>query len=194
MIRDRMRIKGKVVASVLDSAGNLKKRTKKLTFLEELSVFFATLGHKADRLLVREYQIAINHNIVTDMGDALIADIVSSTDARTAVDNANGVIEVGTGWTGTNPKQNTGVNTGTGSPEPMDATYPKLKGAWGLANDNVIQYRATFEAGDLNAADIDEAALGNGVDNMAYAQVTPSATVGSSDTLQVDWEITFVGS
>jgi len=143
--------------------------------------------------------MAINHNIVTDEGDALIADIMSQTPARTKVDNTNGYVDVGTGWTGTSPKTNTGVNTFTGSPEVMDATYPKLKGAFGAANDNVTQYRATYEAGDLNITGIDEAALINNAvrasaDCLAYGQITPEVNVGTSDTLQVDWELTFLGS
>jgi hypothetical protein len=145
------------------------------------------------------YEVALNHNIVTDEGDALIADQMAETPARTKVDNTNGHITVGTGWTGTTPKANTAVNTPTGSPEVMDATYPVLKGTWGNTDDNVVQYRATFEAGDLNASGIDEAGLGNNAveasgDNLAYGQITPSVNVGTSDTLQVDWEITFLGA
>lgn len=145
------------------------------------------------------YEMCYKHNIVTNEGDALIADHMSETDARTIVDNTNGHIAVGTGWTGTTPKANTAVNTPTGSPEVMDATYPKLKGTWGNTDDNVVQYRATFEAGDLNASGIDEAGLGNHAteasgDNLAYGELSPSATVGALDTLQVDWEHTYLGA
>lgn len=140
-----------------------------------------------------------NHNIVTDQGDALIADLMSETPTQTKVDNTNGHITVGTGWTGTTPKSNETVNTPTDSPEVMDATYPKNTGAFGAANDNKVEYRATFEAGDLDATDIDEAGLGNHAteatgDNLAYGQITPSVTVGLSDTLQVDWELTILGA
>ncbi len=145
------------------------------------------------------WMLGFNHNIVTNEGDALIADHMTETDARTLVDNTNGHITVGTGWTGTTPKTNGAVNTPTGSPEVMDATYPKLKGAWGAANDNVAQYRATFEAGDLNISGIDEAGLGNNAteasgDNMAYGEITPTVNVTTADTLQVDWEITYLGA
>ena len=155
---------------------------------------------KWDRLQdLFRYEMSVNHNIVTDEGDALIADILANTPARTKVDGTNGYIVVGTGWTGTTPKQNTGVNTQTGSPELMDATYPKLKGAFGAANDNVTQYRSTFEAGDLNDTGIDEAALINNAtpasaDCLAYGQITPSVNVSTSDVLQMDWELTFVGA
>lgn len=29
---------------------------------------------------------------------------------------------------------------------------------------------------------------------MAYAQITPAVNISSSDTLQIDWELTFLGS
>lgn len=145
------------------------------------------------------WMLGFNHNIVTNQGDALVADNMSETPAQTKVDNSNGYITVGTGWTGTTPKTNEAVNTPTDSPEVMDATYPKQKGAFGAANDNVTQYRATFEAGDLNASGIDEAGLGNNAteasgDNLAYGEISPLVNVTTADTLQVDWEITYTGA
>lgn len=135
-----------------------------------------------------------NHNIITHQGDALIADIMSETPSRTKVDNTNGEIAVGTGWTGTSPKTNTSVNTLTGSPTGLESGYPQLKGSFGNTDDNVVQYRAVFSAGTLNVSGIDEVSLGNGTDNLAYAEISPSVNVGTSDTLQVDWEITFLGA
>lgn len=148
---------------------------------------------------VLRYEMGVNHNIVTDQGDALVADLMQQSPSQTKVDNTNGHIAVGTGWTGTIPKQNEVVNTPTGSPEVMDATYPVTEGTFGNADDNVTQYRATFEAGDLNITGIDEAGLGNNVveasgDNLAYGNITPAVDVSSSDTLQVDWELTFLGA
>jgi len=84
--------------------------------------------------------------------------------------------------------------TQTGVDEAMDATYPKQKGAFAATDDNVIQYRSTFEAGDLNASGIDEALLGNGTDTLAYAEISPAVNVTAADTLQVDWELTILGS
>jgi hypothetical protein len=200
MLKDKSRIKGMVTASVFGADGRLKKR--KLTVDRFMRSFWAWLTQPisfADFKTMLHYHFSINHNIVTDEGDALVADQMAETPARTKVDNTNGHITVGTGWTGTTPKQNTAVNTPTGSPEPMDATYPKLKGSFGAADDNVTQYRSTFEAGDLNQTGIDEAGLGNNAteasgDNLAYGQISPSVDVGTSDTLQVDWEITFLGA
>ena len=140
-----------------------------------------------------------NHNVVTDEGDAMIADLMAETPARTKVDETNGHIQVGTGWTGTTPKGNEGVNTATGIPHAMSAGYPQLKGSFGAADDNVVQYRALFDAGDLDATGIDEAALLNHVtpasaDCLAYAQINPAVDVASTDSFQVDWEITITGA
>jgi hypothetical protein len=134
-----------------------------------------------------------NHNIVTNEGDALIADLLQETPERTKLDNANAVIGVGTGFTSAT-KSTDALVSQSGSSEAMDTGYPQTKGDWAAANDNVIVYRATFEAGDLNVNGLDEALLGNGTDTMAYAEISPSINVTSSDTLQIDWEITIVGS
>jgi hypothetical protein len=184
-MNDRSRIKGKLTVTVFGPDGRIKRR--------EPNWFQRLLGLKGSLMMM------VNHNIVTDEGDALIADLMSQSPARPKVDNTNGYIDVGTGWTGTGVKAQTVLNTPTGSPEVMDATYPKLKGSFGAANDNVTQYRATYEAGDLNATGINEAGLLNNgtrgsADMLAYAQITPSVNVGASDTLQVDWELTFLGA
>ena len=147
------------------------------------------------RIFDREYlkQLVVNHNIVTNHGDALIADLMAQTPAQTKVDNTSGVIGVGTGFTA-EAKTVTALVTQTGSNEAMDATYPKLKGAFNATDDNVVQYRSTFEAGDLIATGIDEAALGNAIYLLAYAEVTPVVNMTASDTLQVDWELTLLGA
>ena len=162
-----------------------------------------SLSHK--RLVNRgfinnmRWALGFNHNIVTNEGDALVADLLAETPARTKVDNSNGYIAVGTGWTGSSPKTNEVVNTATGSPKGMEATYPKLKGTFGNADDNVTQYRSIFGAGDLNASGIDEAGLGNNAveasgDNLGYGELSPAVNVTTADTLQVDWELTFLGA
>ena len=179
--------------------GFQKKRTTWNLTVLLASIQCALRFNFEEALNVLRFEMGVNHNIVTDQGDALVADLMSETPTQTKVDNTNGHIAVGTGWTGVTPKQNEVVNTPTGSPEVMDATYPKQKGAFGVADDNVTQYRATFEAGDLNQVGIDEAGLGNNAveasgDNLAYGEITPAVDVGSSDTLQVDWELTFLGS
>ncbi|MCL2067257.1 MAG: hypothetical protein FWG99_07300 [Treponema sp.] len=137
------------------------------------------------------------HNIVTREGDALIADALLASPARTKVTSATGFIQVGTGWTGNSTKTNTRCNTPSGSMKALDSGYPALKAAWGNTGDTTVTYRATFAAGALNANGINEACLLNGngtaANCLAYAQITPAVNVTSSDTLQVLWEITILG-
>lgn len=199
MLENKARIKGLVTARVYGPDGNLK------TFDAHPAI--AWLPFSVQKALSRlskgltydgQPMEATNHNIVTNEGDAMIADLMSETPGQTKVDNTNGHISVGTGFT-SEAKTVEACVTPTGSSEVMDATYPKMKGAFGAANDNVTQYRATFEAGDLNATGIDEAALMNHAtpasgDCLAYAQITPAVNVTTSDTLEVTWELTFTGA
>ncbi len=220
MIRDRASIKGRMTASVmtLNSGGRVlyealrneygadrKRNPEYLRKRENIFTNYSQIKRYEPNWLRRLFSmpgremICINHNIVTNEGEALIADLMSETPTQNKVDNTNGHIEVGIGWTGTTPKTNTGCNTPTGSLEPMDATYPKLKGAFGATDDNVTTYRATFEPGDLNVSGIDEVALLNdtpvgSADCLAYAEVTPVVNMGILDTLQIDWELTFLGA
>ena len=140
----------------------------------------------------RKMQVT-NHNIVTDEGDALIVDLLQETPERTKVDFTNGVIGVGTGFI-TELKTTDALVTQTGADEQLDSGYPMTKGDWGAADDAIVQYRATFEVGDLNDTGIDEALLGNGTDTLAYAEITTPVDVSSTDTLQVDWELTLLGA
>ena len=179
MFKEKSRISGKLSVTVFGSDGKIKRFAPR---------WWEKLLRRPGRLMQMT-----NHNIVTDEGDALIADLMQETPERGKVDNANGKIGVGTGFV-TELKSTDALVTQTGSDEEMDATYPKTEGDWAAADDNVVQYRATFEAGDLDDTGIDEALLGNGTDTLAYAQITPAVNVSSSDTLQVDWELTLLGS
>jgi hypothetical protein len=184
MLKERTMIKGKVTWRVLGPDGKVKTYPK--TKLQKLFGLSATPME------------GVNHNIVTDEGDAMIADLMSETPGETKVDGTNGHIEVGTGFT-SEAKGTLLCASPTGSPELLDATYPKLKGAFGAANDNVTQYVATFEAGDLNQTGIDEAALLNNAvataaECLAYAEISPAVNVTAADTLEVTWELTFTGS
>lgn len=179
MFRNKVGIKGSVTAKVYGPNGNLK--TYPNGWLRNFL-----------RLPERE-MVCINHNIVTNEGDALIADLLQDSPERTKLDNANAVIGVGTGFSAED-KTVDALVTQTGSNEEMDTGYPQTKGAWAASDDNVIVYKSTFEAGDLNDTGIDEALLGNGTDTLAYAQISPAVDVSSSDTLEVTWEITLLGS
>lgn len=193
MFRDKIGLTGSVRVQVFGSDGNLKR------FPEHPVLKYAPLSIQelAERwfgipVSGREVDV-VNHNIVTNEGDALIADLLQETPERTKLDNANAVIGVGTGFA-SEAKTVDALVTQTGSSEAMDAGYPQTKGAWSAANDNVIVYLSSFEAGDLNDTGIDEALLGNGTDTMAYAEISPAVDVSTSDSLQVTWEITLLGS
>jgi hypothetical protein len=172
-----------VTVRVLDRDGNVKRHP---------GGWFARLFGLRGRLMETR-----RHNIVTRQGDALIADALLGSPKKTKAANGNGFIQVGTGWTGNSVKNNTRCNTASGSAEALDDGFPALKAAWGSTGDTTVCYRASFEAGKLNANGINEAALLNGSDSsaacLAYANISPAVNVSSADTLQVVWEITILG-
>ena len=182
-MKDRIKIKGRVTVRILDKDGNVKRR---------VPGWFGRMLKLRGRLM--EYH---HHNIVTREGDALIADALLVSPLRTKVTSASGFIQVGTGWTGNSTKTNTRCNTPLGSMKALDGGYPALKSAWGNTGDTTVTYRATFDAGSLNANGVNEACLlnGNGAEAncLAYAQINPTVNVTASDTLQVLWEITILG-
>ena len=183
-MRSKYRIKGKVRVCVIGPDGNIKRHEP-----GPLRRFFGVPGKP---------MVSKRHNTVTRQGEGLIANLLLASPTQSKVTSATGYIQLGTGWTGSSPKTNTRCNTPTGSMEPLDANYPVTGAAFGSTGDNVLKFRASFEAGKLNASGINEACLLNGNAtgsvSLAYAQVSPSATVTSVDTLQIDWEITFTGS
>jgi hypothetical protein len=182
-MRDRIKIRGMVTIRVLDKDGNIKRR---------VPGWLGRLLKMQGRLM--EYR---HHNIVTREGDALIADALLPSPTKTKVTSSSGYIQVGTGWTGNSTKSNTRCNAATGAMKALDTGYPALIAAWGNTGDNILTYRATFGAGTLNVNNVNEACLLNGngtsANCLAYAQITPSVNVTSSDTLQVLWEITILG-
>jgi hypothetical protein len=183
MMKDRLRVKGLVTVRVLDRDGNVKRRAPN---------WFRRLLRLPGRAMEQRF-----HNIVTREGDALIADALLASPAKTKVTSSAGYIQVGTGWTGNSAKTNTRCNTATGSMKLLDSGYPALKAGWGNTGDTTVTYRATFAAGSLNANGINEACLLNGngssANCLAYAQISPSVNVTTADTLQILWEITILG-
>ncbi|MFP3041390.1 hypothetical protein LQZ19_06165 [Treponema primitia] len=182
-MKDRILIKGMVTVQVLDKDGNVKRRAP---------TWFGRLFRIPGRPMRYHH-----HNIVTREGDALIADALLVSPNKAKVTSSTGFIQVGTGWTGNSTKTNTRCNTATGSMKALDSGYPALKAAWGSVGDTTLIYRATFAAGTLNVNGINEACLLNGnagsSNCLAYAQITPVVNVTSSDTLQIQWEITILG-
>jgi hypothetical protein len=205
MIQDRMAITGRIKATVRTADGEIKRWNAqvhlqhirdKFKTKEWLQILWSLFFLPIDAILYRQ-MISQWHNIVTDYGDALIADLMSMTPVKQKLDNTHGYVEVGTAYSATAAKQqNAGTHTPTGARKVMSSTYPKQKGAFAAANDNVVQYRANFGAGDLNAT-INEAALLNASTSgecLAYGHITPDAVVSTSDTLEVDWELTILGA
>lgn len=180
---ERIRARGKVTVRVLDKNGWVKRRPQ-----GPLRRLFGIKGRKMEQC---------RHNIITNEGDALLANWLTTTPTKTRITESTGRIAVGTGWTGVSTKANTGCNNQVGTRQAMDSGYPQTKGAFNATDDNVIIYRSTFAAGALNTSGIDEAALMNAAtdgDCLAYAQITPEVNITSNDTLQIEWEITFLGT
>ena len=184
MIDSKGKIKGMVTVTVRDCNCNIK--------------YYKNGFWRNILRLKQKPMISKHHNTITTIGDNLIADLLISNPTQNKVDGTNGYMLVGTGWTGSTPKNNTSVNTATGTFKKLDSDFPKIKGSFGAANGNVVLYRASFAAGDLNANGINEVALMNGntieAKCLAYAQITPSVNVTFADSLQIDWQITVSGS
>ena len=184
MISSKGKLKGLVTVTVRDCNGHVKYYKNE---------FWRSLFRMKERPMITKH-----HNTITTIGDNLIADLMISNPTLTKVDATNGYMRVGTGWTGSTPKNNTGVNTPTGSFKKLDSTFPKTQAAFGSSGQNVVLYRTSFAAGDLNANGINEVALMNGNSTsakcLAYAQITPAVNVTSADSLQIDWQITVSGS
>lgn len=184
MILSKGKLKGMVTVTVKDCNGHIRYYK---------NGFWRTLFRMKERPMIHKH-----HNTITVTGDHLIADLLTSNPTQDKVDANNGYMIVGTGWTGASPKNNTSVNTATGTYKKLASGFPKLKGTFGGTDGNVILYRASFAAGELNANGINEVALMNGNTSsakcLAYAQVTPSVNVTSADSLQIDWQITVSGS
>ena len=182
-MKDKPKIKGTVTVRILDKDGKVKRKPP--------GALRRLLGREGKPFSAR------HHNIITNQGDALLANWLLSSPTKTKVDSTNGAIAVGTGWSGNSTKNNTACNTPTGSRRALDSGYPQTKGAFGATDDHIVIYRATFPAGALNTNGIDEAALMNSATTgecLAYAQVTPEVNITLNDTLQIEWELTFLGT
>jgi hypothetical protein len=216
-MRDRIKIRGKVTATVLefnekgrlawekivkaDIPGDEKDRIVKKICKDRENLQIKRDDPNWLQKLLKipgRPMISVTHNIVTDIGDAMVADILQETPERKKLNASNGHIIVGTGWTGSSPKANTGLNTQVSTPQDLDGG-PVTKGAWGAANDNVCVWSATIAAGQCTSDGLDEAGLINNsatdtFDLFAFAEISPAVNKDSGDTLAVTWEITFVGA
>ena len=140
-----------------------------------------------------------NHNIVTTQGDSYIADLLSLSPARQKINDTNCYVVLGTGYTGVNNKNQTWVNTQTGSGQLVSSTYPQLVGTWGNSGQNILNFVFLFAAGSLNVVGINEACItsanvqGSSTTCLSYVNV-PSQNVSISSTLQITWQLTLLGT
>ena len=140
----------------------------------------------------------VQHNIITRQGDAYIADQLSLSPQRQKINSSNCYIVVGTGYTGTNNKNQTWVNTQVGNAQAVTATYPSLGGTWGNVGQNILNFNFVFPAGSLNSTGINEAAIvsaqyqGGATTCLAYAQLS-STDITPADSLEISWSINFSG-
>jgi len=153
-----------------------------------------------------------NHNIVVTNGDRYIADMLCKTPARSKITDTNGYMIIGTGWTGVNPKQNTWVNTPIGGTpyRALDTGYPQLitLESYITSNGNIVQFQAgtggTWTG--MTATGVNEVCIaststysapdgsGGGTSTLAYAQISPTLSLISSDTLTLVWSLTLLGA
>lgn len=163
-----MKCKGQIIVELFDKDGNLKQRS-------------------------------VADNLVTDKGDAFFAALARG--------GALGTFGMKLGTATTAPSKltnNTGGYIGagdyiSGSAAAMAASFPKQGSAV-----NVSQYQASWTAGVATNGTINRVALVNntidagetdGANTWAIA-LLPDRPInkGSSDTLQVTWNITFLGA
>ena len=183
-MKSKIKLNGNVTVTVRNEFGGIKTYRK--------SVWRQIFGMPAKKMISK------HHNTITRQGDALIADLMIGIPTQTKVDETNGYMQLGTGWTGSSAKQNTRCNTPLSGFRKLDSGYPKIKASFGNTGDTTVQYRCTFATGTLNSSGIDEVCLLNGsstsAKSLAYAQITPAVSVTSSDSLTIEWEITILGS
>lgn len=135
-------------------------------------------------------QKVVIHNMIMQYGADLIVDWLSATPTR----GTTKYIEVGTGLNAL-VSTNTTCVTPACAPRTLMTGFPVATGSFGTTNGKTLLFRTLFAAGCMATVGIDEACILNNVslasaDTLCYAQITPTLTVGTTDQLQVDWEIT----
>lgn len=182
-MKSKIELSGMVTVVVRGPDGNIK---------EEPRTWWRKLLRRSGRKMLYRH-----HNTITTQGTGLIADALLTTPTQKKIIEADGYMQVGTGWTGNSPAANTRCNTAVGAMMPIDAGFPQTEGTLGNTGQNILKYQSTFNVGTLNATGINEAALLNGntadAKCLAYAQITPTANVTDADSLTLVWEITIRG-
>lgn len=163
-----MKCKGQIIVELFDKDGNLKQRS-------------------------------VADNLVTDKGDAFFAALARG--------GSLGTFGMKLGTATTTPSKvynNAGAYIASGdyisgSAAAMASTYPKQG-----ASVNIAQYQAAWTAGVATNATINRVALVDNTTDAAEADGTHTWAIallpdrpinkGSNDTLQVTWNITFLGA
>ena len=140
----------------------------------------------------------VSHNLVVNEGDDYLVDQLATTPAQDAM----AYMALGTGYTAV-AKDDTWLESGyADNGKALDATYPQIKAGGG--NENILQYKTTFDAGEATQNGIDEILISNAAPEggggeptgqiLARAQITPEVNKAASDTLVATWELTFLGA
>lgn len=189
-IRDRIEAK---VASVRD-----RMESMGLSGKSGVAILFDSEGN-----VKQESKI---DNLVVDEGDEYLVDALATTPAIAAQD----CMALGEGFTSL-AKGDTWLTTGyagnghdTAGEGGLDVGFPKIKPGGG-ANNKVLQFQATFDAGYATKTGIDEAIISNvnpdvdGLDPgasviLAHGEVSPVVNKGVNDSLVLVWEVSFLGA
>lgn len=137
-------------------------------------------------------------NLVVTEGDVYICDKLAVTPAFTPIISHT---VLGIGWVGA-AKTDTWVTTFfAGNSKAMNTGFPQVVSATG----SVLRYRSAFAAGEATQDGINEAVLSTAVANadgskpaghkiLAHGQLAPVVNKGAADTLEVTWEVQFLGA
>ncbi len=177
-MKSGIKAKGQIRVLVVGKDGEIKKYPR--SFWRKL------LGLPAKLMFVK------NHNTITVQGEKLLADWMLGVPTKPRITDATGFIQVGTGWTGTSPKQNTRCNTPFTTMQQISTEFPELTEA-----ENGVMYKAVFPADFFLTRTLNEICLLNGntelAECLAYAELSPAVPITSSDTLTIEWDIAFEG-
>jgi len=177
-MKSGIKAKGQIRVLVVGKDGEIKKYQR--------SFWRRLFGLPAKMMFVK------NHNTITVQGEKLLANWMLGVPTKPRITDATGFIQVGTGWTGTSPKQNTRCNTPTASLKALSTGYPVIN-----ADQTGIIYKAYFDPDFFSSCTLNEICLLNGntaqAEALAYAQIVPAVPITSYDALTIEWEIIFQG-
>jgi hypothetical protein len=177
-MKSGIKAKGQIRVLVVGKDGEIKKYQR--------SFWRRLFGLPAKMMFVK------NHNTITVQGEKLLANWMLGVPTKPRITDATGFIQVGTGWTGNSPKQNTRCNTPFSTMQQISTGFPEL-----TQTENGVVYKAVFPTGFFNTRTLNEICLLNGnteqAECLAYAELNPAVPITSYDTLTIEWEIVSEG-